>query len=89
MQKDLTENHNDEELVILAKDLHKYASRSLSELRKAYPMIYPNSDVYPHQQFLKEIISSTAIFLMETHNWYNPQQQLNTPHNEYKELKPE
>lgn len=60
--------HNDEELVQLAKDLNAYAIQGLRDLRNAYPKI--PKDLIAHENFFKDIIASSSVFLAETHNWY-------------------
>ena len=87
IKDNLTTHANDEELVKLAKDLHKYSIKALTDLRQAHPINDMPADVQPHQKFLKDIISTTAVFLTETLNWYNQDQQKDTP-DQREELNP-
>jgi hypothetical protein len=73
----LKDHHNDEELVILAKDLMHYASKGLKDLRDEYPTL--PRELMPHELFYKNLIRTASEFLMQTKNWYNDKEPESLP----------
>jgi len=69
LTEDKVEHHFDEELIILSKDLHKFAVQRLTDLRQTYGKNMVPEELNSHERFLKSIISDTAVFLSETFNW--------------------
>lgn len=67
------ESHDDEELLKLAKDLNAYSIQGLIDLRNAYPNI--PKELVPHENFFKSLVAATAIFLTETKNNNNGNNQ--------------
>lgn len=65
----MMEGNHDEEMIKLAKDLHQYAVNGLVDLRNAYPKRRPK-ELLPHEEFFRDMISTTAVFLAETGHWY-------------------
>lgn len=60
---------DEKEMVKTAKYINLLSIKGLSELKRLHTVI-PNSLV-AHEQFLKDLISATAVYLAETKNWYN------------------
>lgn len=56
------------EAVRLAKYINILSVRGLSELRNSHTEV--PSELVAHEQFLKDIISATAVYLAQTNNWY-------------------
>lgn len=56
------------EAVRLAKYINALAVRGFMELRRAHVEI--PAELVAHEQFLKDMISATAVYLAQTKNWY-------------------
>lgn len=61
----------DKDITKLAKELYWYSVNGLKQLRELYPLRLPK-DLTAHEQFYKDTIANSAIFLAETENWYPP-----------------
>lgn len=59
---------NQKEMVNTAKYINMLSIKGLSELRKMH--IEMPSDLIAHEQFLKDLISASSVYLAETNNWY-------------------
>jgi hypothetical protein len=61
------------ELVKTARYINVISIKGLSELRRLYKEI--PSDMLPQEQYLKDMISATSVYLAETNNWYEKYRQ--------------
>lgn len=59
---------NQSEVVEIANILNFVCIKSLQEMRSTYTQV--PLELSAKEQLLKDIISSTAIYLAETNNWY-------------------
>lgn len=66
---------NPDELVDTARYINSLSVMGLKELRRLYPEV--PQDLLAQEQYLKDMISATAVYLAETGNWYNSKQNTN------------
>jgi hypothetical protein len=59
---------NKSEMIRTAQYINVLSIKGLTELRRLHTEV--PSDLIAHEQFLKDIISATAVYLAETNNWY-------------------
>jgi hypothetical protein len=59
---------NKSEMIKTAKYMNLLSIKGLTELRRLHVEV--PSDLVAHEQFLKDVISASAVYLAETNNWY-------------------
>lgn len=62
------ENHNDEELIKLAKDLFGYASHELQDLRKTFSRT--PEELVANESFYRALIATSSEYLTAKQHWY-------------------
>lgn len=61
--------HNNEELIILSKDMILYCNKGLKDIKELHGSNIPK-ELLPHIELYKHMMSTAAEFLVKTNNWY-------------------